>query len=183
MRVENCIGTISVVVFLLAAGCSKKEEPAPAASNVSAASDSAAADMKKASDSAADAAQKAANDLGAQAAGVQKAADAAAADAQAQAAAARKAADTAAADLQGQGAAITSKAQAAIDNASKLIAESKWSEALQALNQLATMKLTPEQQAMVDKLKAEAQKLAQQGVASQATEKASKAVGGFLQKK
>jgi hypothetical protein len=91
-------------------------------------------------------------------------------------------ADKAAADAQAQGASITSKVQQTIDNVRKMLAEKNWTDALKQLNELAGMKLTPEQQSMVDGLKQQAQQLAQSATAAQAGEQANKAIGNLLKK-
>ena len=94
----------------------------------------------------------------------------------------KAAAETAVADTtkQAQDAAATtaSKAQEWIDKAKSLIAENKYSEASSALQQLAALKLTPEQQKLVDDLKAQIQK----ALAAKATGEGTSAVGNLLKK-
>jgi hypothetical protein len=167
----------SIALLALTAGCSKTEETAPATQSTEApkvvppssedvrkSAESAAADLKKSADSAAATLDKTASQVQTQG--------------QALVDSAKKAADAATPNPE-----ITSKAQSKIDDARKLLTEGKWSEALQILNELATMKLTPEQQSTLAALKQQAQTLAQTAAADKAADKAVKAVGGLLEKK
>jgi hypothetical protein len=70
------------------------------------------------------------------------------------------------------------QAQSQIDKAKSLLADNKYAEALTALKELSAMKLTPDQQTMVDGLKAQVEKAMQ----AQATSDATKSVGGMLGK-
>jgi hypothetical protein len=162
-----CVASLGVTV-----GCSKQESAppvvqteTPAATEAKKATDTAAADMQKAADKAA--------------ADAKEQADKVAADAKAQAATAQATADKAAADAQAQSASLTSKTQSLIERVKALLAEKKPAEAMTALSELATAKLTPEQQATVNSLKQQAQALMQEAAAG----KASDAVGGLLNKK
>ncbi len=74
------------------------------------------------------------------------------------------------------------QAQGLIDKAKGLIADKKYTEALDVLKQLSALKLTPDQQTLVDGLKAEIQKAMASAAASDATKKATDAVGGVLGK-
>ena len=114
-----------------------------------------------------------------------KASEAAAADAQKLATSAQRTASEAAAALKDQATAgdSTAKAQGLIDTAKRLTTENKWSEALKTLNELANVKLTPEQQKLVDSLKAQAQKQIEAMATKKATDEAGKAVGGLLKPK
>ena len=74
--------------------------------------------------------------------------------------------------------AIIDQAQSQIDKVKSLLADKKYTEALTALKELSAMKLTPDQQTMVDGLKAQVEKAMQ----AEATSDATKSVGGMLGK-
>jgi hypothetical protein len=82
---------------------------------------------------------------------------------------AAKVADTAKATAQQ----AADKAQGVIDKAQALVKDNKFQDALSTLSQLADLKLTPEQQKLVDDLKAQIQSAMAKGAASDA-------VGGVL---
>lgn len=138
-------------VFTL--GCSKSETPA--SSQPQNAAEHAGGELKAASEKVAAEAQKQAGELKA-------AADKTINDASKQ---------TEAAVAKGEG-----MAQTLIDQAKALINDKKYSEALTALQNLGQMKLTPEQQGMVDNLKA----LVQKAMVGQGAAGGAKSIGGAL---
>jgi outer membrane PBP1 activator LpoA protein len=79
-------------------------------------------------------------------------------------------------------AAANTQVSGLIDKAKSLVSDQKYPEALDVLKELSSMKLTPEQQKLVDDLKAQVQKAMAGGAASEATKSATDAVGGLLGK-
>jgi len=75
-------------------------------------------------------------------------------------------------------AAATSEADGLIDKVKSLIADKNYTEATNVLKELGALKLTPEQQKVVDDLKAQIESALQ----AQATSEATKSVGGMLGK-
>jgi hypothetical protein len=75
---------------------------------------------------------------------------------------------------------VASEAQSMIDKAKSLIADNKYSEAMDLLKRLSSMELTPEQKKLVDDLMAQVQNAMAGAAASEATKKARDAVGGML---
>ena len=69
---------------------------------------------------------------------------------------------------------------AALQNAKKLATEGKWQEATKALEPLGSLKLTPEQQSLLDELKKQIAQLQSGG--QKMTDGATKAVGDLLKK-
>lgn len=72
----------------------------------------------------------------------------------------------------------TAKANGMIDQAKTLIGETKYSDALNVVQQLSSMKLTPEQEKLVAGLKDQIQK----AMAAKATQDGTSAVGNLLKK-
>jgi len=156
---KNILRTIAwacslVAVQFLLVGCSKQDSTsAPTAE-----------ETEKAATPVADTMQQAADSTKAAAETTKAAAETAVADATKQA--------------QETAAAATSKAQELIDKAKSFVADGKLQEASSLLQQLADFKLTPEQQKLVDDLKAQIQK----ALASKATSEGASAVGNLLKK-
>ncbi|MCG3147622.1 MAG: hypothetical protein PCFJNLEI_01062 [Verrucomicrobiae bacterium] len=71
-------------------------------------------------------------------------------------------------------------AQSLLDKAQKLIASKDYSGAMTTLKDLSKLKLTPEQQSLLDQLKATVQKAMAADATSDATKKATDALGGAL---
>lgn len=74
------------------------------------------------------------------------------------------------------------QAQGLIDKVKTLVAEKKYNDAMTTLKELSALKLTPEQQKLVDELKAQVQKALAGSAADDAAKKASEATGGLLGK-
>ncbi len=155
---------------LLLSACSKKEEPiTPAASGAQKPTSASGSDAQKPMEAVAREAQKAATSVGGeaqkQAEDLKTTATAAAADAQKQ--------------VEAKVVAEQGQAQGLIDRGKALLAEKKYTEALNALKGLSNLRLTAEQQKWVDELKAQIQK----AMADQTASDATKAVGGLLDPK
>jgi hypothetical protein len=183
-------------VLAFSAGCGKNEGAAPpAAKDTQTPVDAAAAQSQKAAEAqlkadaerAAQTAQAAEAQKQAEAAKVAEAAKAEATKQQAEAeklAAEKAAAEKAAADKLAQTTAAAAqekgRIQSLIDTAKNLTGQNKYAEALKVIGELANLKLTPEQQTLVDGLKKTAEQQAAQAVSEKAASGASKAIGDAL---
>jgi hypothetical protein len=107
----------------------------------------------------------------------------AAAPVAAQTEAAKQAVQAAATNIQAQAAGATNRVQGIIEQARKLLAENKPSDALALLNGLTGQQLSPDQQSLVQSLKDQIQKAVEGAAKAKATSEATKAVGGLLQPK
>jgi len=112
----------------------------------------------------------------------QKAADTVAGEMEKTADTAKAAAEKAAGEVKEQApsavAAASAKAQEVIDKAKSLVGENKYQDALTALQGLAGMKLSDEQQKIVDGLKKQIQDALAKKAASEATSAAGNVLGG-----
>jgi hypothetical protein len=77
-----------------------------------------------------------------------------------------------------QAKAAQDQAQGLIDQAKALVTDKKYQDAANILGQLANLKLTPEQQKLVDDLKAQVQTALAKGAASEASSALGGALGG-----
>ena len=154
MKIKHAIlGVTACAALVLAGGCSKEEPPTGETPKATAEPASGADAVKAATEAASEAAS-----------GAQKAAQAAATQAVVEAA------DAAAA--------ATAQTQALIDKAKGLVTDQKYQEALGVVQQLTSLKLTPEQQKLVDGLKAQIQAGLAKATAPDAASAAGNVLGG-----
>jgi hypothetical protein len=160
------MGLTAGAALLFTAGCSKPEQPAGDTSNTQTPT--------------AEAAKPAMTTAPATAPAVEPAPAAAAASPLAPAAAgdAQKAADVATDQMGAAVAPTTSQTQALIDKAKGLVTDQKYKDALTVVQQLASVKLTPDQRAMVDGLKAQIQTALAKDTTSDAASALGNALGG-----
>lgn len=165
----SCAALLGGILFL--AACGKQEETTPSTSQSSASIEQsleeANAEAEKQSGQIKASTEAAVSDA-------QGKADAVAADLKTQSTAA---VDSTAATANNAVPTTTAQAQTFIERAQAYVAEKKYTEALNTLSQLANVKLTPEQQDLVTKLKA------QISTAMAGGNEGLKAVGGLLEKK
>ena len=169
--------TVGAALFF-AAGCSKQEKPA--GDTTKAMSPAASETPKPAAESAQPAAaSQAASSAPSEAPKTLESPKAAAEQTQpTAAAAAQPAVDQAASQANATAATSTSQAQGLIEKAQGLVTNEKYKDALTVVQQLASVKLTPEQRTLVDGLKAQIQTALAKDAASDATSALGNVLGG-----
>jgi hypothetical protein len=153
----SILGLTAGAVFLLASGCSKQDQPSGDTSKVT---PPVASDMGKAAEVPMPAAEPA-----------PPATPAAPAQAMTPAASPTDAAAAAPS-------AVSTEAQGLIDKAKGLVVDQKYQDALNLVQQLSNLKLTPEQQTLVDGLKTQIQTALAKTTATDAASSLGNALGG-----
>ena len=164
----SILGLIAGAVFLVASGCSKQEQPSGETSKVT---PPAASDMQKAPEAPTPAAEPAPA-AAAAAPEASQAASAAATDAQKAVDAQKTAAE------QTAKAAASTQIEGLIDKAKGLVTNEKYQDALNVVQQLSGMKLTSEQQTLVDGLKTQIQTALAKATGADAASALGNALGG-----
>ncbi len=192
MKIRHAIlGITAGTALFLTSGCSKQEQPPaetpkamnPAPSEAQTPAEPAKAAPEQVRPAAAPAAT-ASQAVSTAASEVQKAAEASKPAAQEAQATAMQAVQTAAtqavtvATAAVASAASTTQVQALIDKAKNLTANQKYQDALTVVQQLYSMKLTPEQQTLVDGLKAQIQSAMAKATVTNATSVLGNVLGG-----
>ena len=174
----SILGLTAGAVLLLASGCSKQDQPSR---ETSTATPPVASDMQKAAEApkSAPAAAAAATDAGqavsAAASDAQKAVEAPKAAVEPMPPAPASQTDAAAAAVPS---AMNTQIEGLIYNAKGLVTNQKYQDALNVIQQLSSMKLTPEQQTLVDGLKAQIQTALAKSTATGAASALGNALGG-----
>jgi F0F1-type ATP synthase membrane subunit b/b' len=164
MKTKIIGATLAAGLILAAfAGCGRKEATPSSTSEASKANQSTATDVQQAAADAAKQVEAAASQVTQQ---VQQAATEA-----------KTAVEQAKTEAAKQADAAVAQAQTLIEKAKTLVTEKQYPEAMNLVNQLTEMKLSPDQQKLVSDLKAQVQKLMSGSTVSNAVESAAGLLG------